>query len=86
LPTTGSLTTIKDGCYGFTDSNWLTSLTVDPNYKFLYATNNRMDLVPNSFNAIYAYSINPTTGKLTEIMESPFDTGDHPGQIIIVEK
>jgi hypothetical protein len=45
-----------------------------------------MDLVPNSFNAIYAYSINPTTGKLTEIMESPFDTGDHPGQIIIVEK
>jgi 6-phosphogluconolactonase (cycloisomerase 2 family) len=85
-PSTGRLTAIKDGCYGFSDSNWLTSLTVDPDYKFLYATNSSRDLVPNSFNAIYAFSINPTTGMLTEIMESPFDTGDHPGQIIIVEK
>jgi 6-phosphogluconolactonase len=83
---TGRLRAIKDGCYSFSDNNWISSIAVDPNHKFLYATNSRMDLVPNSFNAIYAYSINPTTGKLTEIIESPFDTGDHPGQIIIVEK
>lgn len=83
---TGKLMAIKDGCYSFSDNNWISSIAVDPDHKFLYATNSRMDLVPNSFNAIYAYSINPTTNKLTEIIESPFDTGDHPGQIIIVEK
>ena len=85
-PTTGRLTAIKNGGYGFSDSNWLTSLTIDPSHKFLYATNSRMDLVPDSLDTIHAFSINPTTGELTEILESPFDAGDYPGQIVIVKK
>ena len=84
---TGKLTYIIDGLYeGFTDSNQPTSLAVDPSHKFLYATNSRMELVPNSFNAIYAFSIHPSTGRLTGIKGSPFAAHDHPGSMVIVKK
>jgi 6-phosphogluconolactonase (cycloisomerase 2 family) len=86
-PTTGKLTDIKNGGYiNFSDSIYPSSLAVDPNHRFLYVTHSRIDLLPNSSNAIHAFSINPTTGRLTEIKGSPFAAGDHPGSIITLKK
>jgi 6-phosphogluconolactonase len=84
--TTGKLTEIKDGSYDFPDINSITSITIEPNDKFLYATNKKDNLIPNSSNTIYAYSIDPNTGKLTEIKGSPFKAGDKPSSIITVKK
>ncbi|MGA8430048.1 MAG: beta-propeller fold lactonase family protein [Candidatus Sulfotelmatobacter sp.] len=44
------------------------SLAVSPNGKFLFATEENVTV-------IHVYSINPTTGALTEISSSPFQTG-----------
>lgn len=85
-PTTGGLASIKDGGFNFSDSNNPTSLTVDPNNKFLYATNSKKDLTPDSSNAIYAFSINATNGKLTKLKGNPFKSGDKPISIITVKK
>ncbi len=56
-----------------TDPSWM---TVDPNDKFVYVTN-------EGSNNIWAYAINPKSGALTPVPKSPFAAGAYPYSVII---
>jgi 6-phosphogluconolactonase (cycloisomerase 2 family) len=53
---------------------------IDPSGKFLYTANAGLSFIPDPANTnnISAFSIDPTTGALTQITGSPFATGTDP--------
>jgi 6-phosphogluconolactonase (cycloisomerase 2 family) len=71
ISTAGSLTQITGS--PFLAGHRTVSVAVDPSGRFVYAANNGNGAVA-SFN-VSAYTIDPNTGALTEIIGSPFATG-----------
>ncbi len=65
-PTTGALSPIETVPVGISDSTETFSVTVDPTGSFVYATVGD-GILPSTANAIHAFSIDPTTGKLADL-------------------
>jgi 6-phosphogluconolactonase (cycloisomerase 2 family) len=65
----------------FAAGSTLTSFVVDPSGRFAYAANNGLPLgVPGS---VSAFSLDSSTGALSEIAGSPFSDGGNPGFMTI---
>jgi 6-phosphogluconolactonase (cycloisomerase 2 family) len=75
--TTGVLTAIAGSPFAATVAPWY--LAVDPSGSFLYATN------PNSGdNTITGFTINSTTGALTQFTGAATAAGTHPVALTVV--
>jgi 6-phosphogluconolactonase (cycloisomerase 2 family) len=78
-PGTAALTQLTGSPY--TAGTAPVSVVVDPSGRFVYAANNGNGAA-SSFN-VSAYTIDPTTGALTEISGSPFAAGSFPRSVTV---
>jgi 6-phosphogluconolactonase len=79
-PTNGALTAVPGSPFPTAQLATAGWLTVDPSDRFVYVTNLSYDL---SSDSISGFSIDPTTGALTEMAGSPFATGSGAAYVAV---